>query len=659
MPVTIQLTGLKYKNSQGQFQSADCLKGEDADISIIAPDYSELIFPVSAGELCTHDLKLYRAKQDIPTSENWTESHWDERTIEEELAAKYTKPAGGIPATDLADGVIPDIIDDEAGAGDTDVTFSADKLTTDLFSLSNALNQSNAATNSDIGKAHSPKTVENGQVTEWKYIDVAKEDSLEELAENGSYIKGQTQEFYELTSGKSNNNATIPVSETISVDSKTGYIIIPKDQIPEGLYYDNTKYRVNTVFIKNDYQISGTYKAWQTTSPIQYVAPADYDSILINVNKLSGTYASGELNEALYKVNTLYVGQLATKEYVNEKVKRGNKQIYPDGFTSRIMPDIYYNGRFDADIDTNNYKIEGTGEVWVATDGNDTTGDGSESNPFATITKALNQSASTIKLKSGTYEQGVHYSSSADFKNRNWIGIGNVVFQSDSSGHYSKAIGSAYFENIIFKHGNPDTNPAFAAKNNASGNIICFVNCTFRDGGTNGLSLTGIDAILKGCVAFGNKLDGFNYHDSTIDNVVYVPNVLEIDCVAYNNGSSESGSDSCNGSTAHDGSKIIRLNGEYCSCYGGVIAEIARSGEEPTISVNYGVLAHDSTGTGSYKASFWASVNTKMYLYDCQSYGGTYDISAINDALVVSRRLTTGRDVPAVNADNTATVLQY
>lgn len=31
MPVTIQLAGLKYKNSQGQFQSADCLKGEKGD----------------------------------------------------------------------------------------------------------------------------------------------------------------------------------------------------------------------------------------------------------------------------------------------------------------------------------------------------------------------------------------------------------------------------------------------------------------------------------------------------------------------------------------------------------------------------------------------------------------------------------------------------
>ena len=47
-----------------------------------------------------------------------------------DLSAKYTKPSGGIPATDLADGVIPDptsIIDDTAGDGDTNKVWSADK----------------------------------------------------------------------------------------------------------------------------------------------------------------------------------------------------------------------------------------------------------------------------------------------------------------------------------------------------------------------------------------------------------------------------------------------------------------------------------------------------------------------------------------------------
>ena len=49
---------------------------------------------------------------------------------EAEVAAKYTKPATGIPASDLAAGVIPDpedLIDDTAGAGDTDKVWSADK----------------------------------------------------------------------------------------------------------------------------------------------------------------------------------------------------------------------------------------------------------------------------------------------------------------------------------------------------------------------------------------------------------------------------------------------------------------------------------------------------------------------------------------------------
>ena len=44
----------------------------------------------------------------------------------------YTKPAGGIPANDIADGVIPiltDLIDDTAGDGDTDKVWSADKIT--------------------------------------------------------------------------------------------------------------------------------------------------------------------------------------------------------------------------------------------------------------------------------------------------------------------------------------------------------------------------------------------------------------------------------------------------------------------------------------------------------------------------------------------------
>ena len=55
---------------------------------------------------------------------------------EEAVGAKYTKPSGGIPASDIASGVIPvltDLIDDTAGDGDTNKVWSADK-SADLLS---------------------------------------------------------------------------------------------------------------------------------------------------------------------------------------------------------------------------------------------------------------------------------------------------------------------------------------------------------------------------------------------------------------------------------------------------------------------------------------------------------------------------------------------
>ena len=62
---------------------------------------------------------------DIPVSPN------DTTPVSVELDGKYTKPTGGIPAADLAPGVIPDptsIIDDTAGAQDYNKTWSAHKL---------------------------------------------------------------------------------------------------------------------------------------------------------------------------------------------------------------------------------------------------------------------------------------------------------------------------------------------------------------------------------------------------------------------------------------------------------------------------------------------------------------------------------------------------
>ena len=72
---------------------------------------------------------------------------------------------------DGEDGTGANIIDDTAGEGDTDKTWSADKIDEEFGSVKNAIHQMNTATTSDVGKALSPKTVADGEVTEWQFIN--------------------------------------------------------------------------------------------------------------------------------------------------------------------------------------------------------------------------------------------------------------------------------------------------------------------------------------------------------------------------------------------------------------------------------------------------------------------------------------------------------
>ena len=74
--------------------------------------------------------------------------------------------------SDGEDGQSADVIDDTAGAGDTDKTFSANKLTEDHSALLSAINVLKpAATASDVGKALVVKTVADGVPTEFEYVE--------------------------------------------------------------------------------------------------------------------------------------------------------------------------------------------------------------------------------------------------------------------------------------------------------------------------------------------------------------------------------------------------------------------------------------------------------------------------------------------------------
>lgn len=63
------------------------LNGDVADLkAAIAPIYTALTFPVSKGQPCWYEGILYKAKQDITTSESWTAAHWEMTVLGEDLA---------------------------------------------------------------------------------------------------------------------------------------------------------------------------------------------------------------------------------------------------------------------------------------------------------------------------------------------------------------------------------------------------------------------------------------------------------------------------------------------------------------------------------------------------------------------------------------------
>lgn len=133
-------------------------------------------------------------------------------------------------------------------------------------------------------------------------------------------------------------------------------------------------------------------------------------------------------------------------------------------------------------------------------------------------------------------------------------------------------------------------------------------------------------AYLIRCTATDSTAgDGFNYHNA--DATAPSMRILEVDCEARRNGVAASSND--NGSSAHDDTAIIRLNGTYELCYGPSVADVGG-----TQSLNYGVSANNSLSTpdeGTSDAGFLCSTagdaDTMMWLRNCSATGSFYDRS--------------------------------
>ena len=180
------------------------------------------------------------------------------------------------------------------------------------------------------------------------------------------------------------------------------------------------------------------------------------------------------------------------------------------------------------------------------------------------------------------------------------------LYNFSSKGNYR-----IYFENIKFYGGK---NGCIGVSNTENGALVVAKNCEFKysSAGSGGVTTLGYDTIMQNCICAKNYADGFNYHK----NGLKLCNSIEVDCIGRSNGLGR-GTDTDNGSTTHDGCKIIRINGNYHSNEGPNVHDIFTGTE----SWNVGCESHDSKGIASNRnANYFSEDNAKVFLEDCIGY---------------------------------------
>lgn len=154
------------------------------------------------------------------------------------------------------------------------------------------------------------------------------------------------------------------------------------------------------------------------------------------------------------------------------------------------------------------------------------------------------------------------------------------------------------------------------AQCNGNNNVrVLIENCelynTIRSS-ADGFANLGCKSICKNVKVVNIEKDAFNYHEG--DGVQAYG--VEINCSANGCGLNYTTSDySNNGSTSHDSCKVIRFNGKYNYCSGGIVMDV-----NDAIGACYNCLIADSF---YYGADAVVSHNATMYLFDCYFTGSS------------------------------------
>jgi len=211
----------------------------------------------------------------------------------------------------------------------------------------------------------------------------------------------------------------------------------------------------------------------------------------------------------------------------------------------------------------------------------------------------------------------------------------------DINNFYNLGNYTTYFENIKLYGGKKGC--AYVAAGTSTDNpMFVAKNCEFKysAAGNGGLILEGADGIFENCIASRNYQDGFNYHL----NATRICQVIEIGCTGRCNGIGR-GENSDNGSTIHEGGKIIRVNGTYHNNEGPNVHDI-NSG---TQSWNVGCESYDSDATiPTIRANYMISDLGEMWLDTCTESASDYSTRVEATAKMYLRSCTMLEGLPNI-----------
>ena len=249
---------------------------------------------------------------------------------------------------------------------------------------------------------------------------------------------------------------------------------------------------------------------------------------------------------------------------------------------------------------------------------------GKDNGIFAKLTKVTSISAVDSTLNSWYTESNVLYVNIGEQVTNDKVvanlGTGNVPMPINSV-NYDQSI---YLEGLVCLGGDRSI-----VRIESSTSYSCFAvanKCRFlfasdvAEGGC--MQVRGADTIFVDCEASYAATDGFGYHAANNRTC----NAIEINCIGSNNGVGNTyhANPIHNGSTVHDGCKIVRIDGRYFENNGSNVADV----NDNTVSININCRAYDSQAQthNVYDSDFCAQQSgATMYLYNCWSNGGNSD----------------------------------